>query len=204
MTTYVRNQVDTAMESFYTKMNEVNVLMNQYQNANSANKEELKQRLMAKWNEAAQVIQSLREMRDKLNDQGNEAAYNHQQNDTLWQNNASMANSDDYMANRQMRLDSARQLATQSIEQWRRQSKVKWIYVVLFLVLLSAAIYMYTYVSSGEVGLQNAPSSNRSSNRNMSEKMKNGVQDNVAFTKTALAPPPSSRSSSSSSSSSFF
>ena len=204
MTTYVRNQVDTAMESFYTKMNEVNVLMNQYQNANSANKEELKQRLMAKWNEAAQVIQSLREMRDKLNDQGNEAAYNHQQNDTLWQNNASMVNSDDYMANRQMRLDSARQLATQSIEQWRRQSKVKWIYVVLFLVLLSAAIYMYTYVSSGEVGLQNAPSSNRSSNRNMSEKMKNGVQDNVAFTKTALAPPPSSRSSSSSSSSSFF
>lgn len=199
MTTYVRNQVDTAMESFYTKMNEVNVLMNQYQNANAANKDAVKQRLMAKWNEAAQVIQSLRELRDKLNDQGNEAAYNHLQNDTLWQNNASMANSDDYITNRQMRLDSARQLATQSIEQWRRQSKVKWIYVVLFLVLLSAAIYMYTYVSSGEVGLQHAPSSTRSSSGNMGDRMKQGVNDRVAFTKDAFSAPQGSRASSSSS-----
>ena len=146
---------------FYTKMNDVQVKLHEYERIPNATKETKTAAATAvqdAWKEAADIVQNLRELRDTLLNKESEAVYNYEMNDGVWENGKTLEDIDQHIADRQLRLDSARQLALQSEQQQRRQIKVKWLYVILFIVLIGAAAYMYMWAVGDEIGLHNAES----------------------------------------------
>ena len=158
---HIRTQVDAAVSQFYTLMNEVQVDLHKYEkipNSDKTTKAEAAKNVQASWDKAAAVVQNLRELRDTLQQKESEAVYNYQMNDGVWKNGQALQDVDEHIADRQLRLDSARQLALQSEQQQRRQVKIKWLYVILFIVLLGAAVYMYMWSVGDEIGMHNAES----------------------------------------------
>jgi hypothetical protein len=163
---HIRTQVDAAVSKFYTQMNEVQVDLHGYEkipNSDKTKKAEAAKKLTSgdgqgSWDKAAAIVQNLRELRDMLQHKESEAVYNYQMNDGVWKKGQALQDVDQHIADRQLRLDSARQLALQSEQQQRRQMKVKWMYVILFIVLLGAAAYMYMWSVGDEIGMHNAES----------------------------------------------
>lgn len=158
---HIRTQVDAAVSQFYTQMNEVQVDLHGYEkipSSDKTSKADAATKVQASWDKAAAVVQNLRELRDTLQQKESEAVYNYQMNDGVWKNGQALQDVDGHIADRQMRLDSARQLALQSEQQQRRQVKIKWLYVILFIVLLGAAAYMYMWSVGDEIGMHNAES----------------------------------------------
>ena len=163
---HIRTQVDAAVSKFYTQMNEVQVDLHGYEkipNSDKTKKAEAAKKLTSgdgqgSWDKAAAIVQNLRELRDTLQNKESEAVYNYQMNDGVWKNGQALQDVDQHIADRQLRLDSARQLALQSEQQQRRQVKIKWLYVILFIVLLGAAAYMYMWSVGDEIGMHNAES----------------------------------------------
>ena len=158
---HIRTQVDAAVSQFYTLMNEVQVDLHKYEkipNSDKTSKADAAKNVQASWNKAAAVVQNLRELRDTLKHKESEAVYNYQMNDGVWKNGQALQDVDVHISDRQLRLDSARQLALQSEQQQRRQVKIKWLYVILFIVLLGAATYMYMWSVGNEIGMHNAES----------------------------------------------
>ena len=158
---HIRTQVDAAVSKFYTQMNEVQVDLHGYEKIPSSNKTtkaDAATKVQASWDKAAAIVQNLRELRDTLQHKESEAVYNYQMNDGVWKNGQALQDVDQHIADRQLRLDSARQLALQSEQQQRRQMKIKWLYVILFIVLLGAAVYMYMWSVGDEIGMHNAES----------------------------------------------
>ena len=158
---HIRTQVDAAVSQFYTLMNEVQVDLYKYEkipNSKKTSKADAAKKVQASWEKAALIIQNLRELRDTLQHKESEAVYNYQMNDGVWKNGQVLQDVDGHISDRQMRLDSARQLALQSEQQQRRQVKIKWLYVILFIVLLGAAAYMYMWSVGDDIGIHNAES----------------------------------------------
>ena len=158
---HIRTQVDAAVSQFYTQMNEVQVDLHAYEkipNSDKTTKTAAAKTVQDSWDKAASIVQNLRELRDTLQNKESEAVYNYQMNDGVWKNGQALQDVDQHIADRQLRLDSARQLALQSEQQQRRQVKIKWLYVILFIVLLGAAAYMYMWSVGDEIGMHNAES----------------------------------------------
>lgn len=158
---HIRTQVDAAVSKFYTQMNEVQVDLHGYEKTPSSDKTskaDAATKVQASWDKAAAIVQNLRELRDTLQHKESEAVYNYQMNDGVWKKGQTLQDVDQHIADRQLRLDSARQLALQSEQQQRRQMKIKWLYVVLFIVLLGATAYMYMWSVGDEIGMHNAES----------------------------------------------
>ena len=158
---HIRTQVDAAVSQFYTQMNDVQVDLHAYEkipNEQKVKKATATTKLQQSWDKAAASVQNLRELRDTLRNQESAAVYNYEMNDGVWKNGKAMQDVDEHISERQLRLDSARQLALQSEQQQRRQVKIKWLYVILFIVLLGAAVYMYMWAVGDEIGMHNVDS----------------------------------------------
>lgn len=159
----IRSKVDSMVYEFHKKMNVVQKNMYEYSNAGNDDEKKKKttrKELQDSWQDASAIIQELREMQDLLTDKENEAVHSFEMNDGIWKHGKTLSNLDSHLAERQMRLDSARKLALQSEEQQRRQVTVKWMYVILFILLLGGTVYMYMWVVGDEVGIHNAKSYN--------------------------------------------
>ena len=142
-------------------MNDVQVDLHAYEkipNEQKVKKATATAKLQQSWDKAAAIVQNLRELRDTLRNQESAAVYNYEMNDGVWKNGKAMQDVDEHISERQLRLDSARQLALQSEQQQRRQVKIKWLYVILFIVLLGAAVYMYMWAVGDEIGMHNVDS----------------------------------------------
>ena len=153
------SRIDAMVSTFHKKMNAVQKQLYEY--ANASDKEEKKNKekqVQDSWQEASAIIQELREMQDLMSDKETEAVHNFEMNDGIWKHGKTLSNLDSHLADRQMRLDSARKLALQSEEQQRRKVKVKWMYIILFILLLGGTVYMYMWVVGNEVGMHNAKS----------------------------------------------
>lgn len=158
---HIRTQVDAAVSEFYSQMNEVQVDLHKYEkipSSDKTSKAEAAKNVQASWDKASAVVQNLRELRDTLQQKESEAVYNYQMNDGVWKNGQTLQDIDGHISDRHVRLDSARQLALQSEQQQRRQVKIKWLYVILFIVLLGAAVYMYIWSVGDEIGIYNSGS----------------------------------------------
>ena len=158
---HIRTQVDAAVSQFYTQMNDVQVDLHAYEKIPYEQKVEkaaAATKMQTSWDNAAAIVQNLRELRDRLRTKESAAVYNYEMNDGVWKNGQAMQDVDEHISDRQLRLDSARQLALQSEQQQRRQVKIKWLYVILFIVLLGAAVYMYMWSVGNEVGMHNVES----------------------------------------------
>ena len=158
---HIRTLVDAAVSKFYTQMNEVQVVLHKYEkipNSEKNTKAEAAKTVQDSWEKAALIVQNLRELRDELQNKESKAVYNFQMNDGVWKNGQALQDIDQHILDRQLRLDSAKQLALQSEQQQRRQVKIKWLYIILFIVLLGATVYMYMWAVGDEIGMHNAKS----------------------------------------------
>ena len=183
VTDNINTKIESMVRTFNKKMHNMQKQLYTYeQTSNEEDKQPLRKELQKQWDEASGIIQQLREMQNSLNEQENEAIHNFKMNDGIWKHGQTLSNLDSNLAERQMRLDSARKLALQSEEQQRRQVKVKWMYVILFILLLGGTVYMYMWVVGNEVGIHNAKSYNEaieapsSSQSNSDESTKSTLQ----------------------------
>lgn len=106
------------------------------------------------------IIANLRALQQNYDEEAAKSRSNFDENHDLWTTTATMEDTNKRIDNQRQRFDSIKALSAQSLRLYHHQNIVLWCHVVLFVLLVAAAMYLYYYVysiSDGECSLSNLP-----------------------------------------------
>ena len=158
--------VNTQYDSFQKHMRKATALSHKVENQKSAGADQkdyredaikLQQLLN---NDVYPIIATLRALQQKYEDAATQSRNHFNENQDLWTTTSEMETTNKRIQSERQRFDSTKALSAQSIGVYRHQNNIMWLNVVLFVLLVAGAAYMYYYVysmNSTEHSLMNLP-----------------------------------------------
>ena len=110
------------------------------------------------------IIASLTALQRKYEQHATTSRDSFNQNNDLWATTTEMEKTTAHIQQERQRFESVKALADQSLELYRHQNNVMWLNIVLFVLLVAGAAYLYYYVhcmSGEEHSLTNLPDNPR-------------------------------------------